>query len=153
MDAWIQQALKRLEAVSRSDGRAAALAVDGAWWDSSRRLPDWRLVLRRHFEIGPFLAPWTLERASPGAKGPVAPLAACLSSAAPLVLRVEDGWSGLSFQDQATLEVSVDDRLAAKGFPLPRAPSRVVTQQDFPAIVEAIRRANAQALGAGADRP
>jgi hypothetical protein len=153
MDAWIQQTLKRLEAVSRSDGRAAAQAVDGAWWDSSRRIPDWRLLLRRGLDFGPFLVPWTLERASPGAKGPVAPLAACRASAAPLVLHVDDGWSGLTFQDQAALEVSVDGRLAEKNFPLPRAPAREVTQQDFPAIVEAIRRENAEAFGADADRP
>jgi hypothetical protein len=153
MDAWIAQVLRRLRVVSLADARAAADALDGAWWDSARRIPDWMLVQRRRMDTGPLLLPWTLEMASPGKKGPVGPLPACKDAGPPLVLHVADGWNGLAFRDLATLEFEVGDGIAAQGFPFPRAGSRVVTQDDFPAVIAAIRVANAETFGEAGDRP
>ena len=153
LDAWIAQMLKRLEVVSLADAIAAAQAVDGAWWDSERRIPDWQLVQRRRMDTGPLLRPWVLEVASPGAKGPVRPIAACRNAGPPLVLRVVDGWGGLAFRDQATLEFEVGDAMVAAGFPFPRPGSRLVTQDDFPAIIAEVHRENASVLGDAAHRP
>jgi len=153
VDAWIAQMLKRLEVVSLEDAIAAAQSVDGAWWDSERRIPDWKLVKRRRMDTGPLLGPWLLEAAEPGAKGKVEPIAACADAGPPLVLRVEEGWNGLAFRDLATVEFEVGDPMVAAGIPLPRAPDRVVTQDDFPAIIEAVRRENAAVFGEGAHQP
>jgi len=53
--AWIKRMLERLKAVSLRDSRTAMRAVDGAWWDSEKRIPDWTRVKRRPFETGPLL--------------------------------------------------------------------------------------------------
>ncbi len=153
MDAWIRRTLDRLVAVSIDDSRTAMTAVDSAWWDSEKRIPDWTLVTRRQFDTGPFVRPWILENASPGGRGPIEPLAACRDSAPPLILRAEEGVDGLLFRDYATVEFEVDDALTAAGFPFPRAGSRTVTQRDFPAIIEAIRRETLETFGPGYDRP
>lgn len=91
--------------------------------------------------------------ATPGAKGAPAPLARCRDAGPPLVLRVHDGFGGVPFRDHASVELELGDALVAAGFPLPRAGSRVVTQDDFDAIVARIRAETVQALGAGADGP
>jgi hypothetical protein len=152
MDAWIQRMLQRLDAVPLADSRAAMQAVDGAWWDSTKRIPDWTLTRRRRFDTGPFLRPWRLEDARPGSKGAAKPLARC-RSAEPLVLYVSDGFAGALFRDYATVEFDVDDALVQAGFPLPHADSRRVTQEDFPMIIEKTRQATIAALGPGSDGP
>jgi hypothetical protein len=153
MDAWIEQMLKRLGAVPLADSRTAMQRVDGAWWDSRKRIPDWTLVLRRNFETAPLLRGWRLEDARPGTHGPVQPLARCRAAAPPLVLQVVDGFAGARFRDYSTAEFEVGDAMVEAGFPLPRAPDRRVTQEDFPGIIAAIRRANAETFGPGADAP
>ena len=153
MDAWIERMLERLGAVSLADSQEAMRRLDGAWWDSEKRVPDWTLVRRRQFDTGPYLRPWLLEEARPGQKGPVEPLPACRNSAPPLVYRIHDGFAGVSFPDYATTEFQVHDLLVDGGFPLPRAGSRLVTNRDFPAIIESARKANAETFGPGADGP
>ncbi len=153
MDAWIQRVLQRLDAVPLSDSEEAMRRLDGAWWDSQKRIPDWTLVRRRNFVTGPFLGPWRLEDAKPGAKGEAKPLARCRDAGPPLVFHVPDGFAGALFRDYAGVEFDVDDDLVAAGFPLPRAPSRRVTQEDFPGIIEATRQANFEVFGPGADAP
>ncbi len=152
MDAWIQRVGKRLEAVPMEQSRLAMQSVDGIWWDSSKRIPDWQLVLRRNFNIGPDVAPWLVAEASPPP-----PLerrfTGCPTALDPLVLRAPDGFEGVAFHDYLTLQIEVDDELAANGFPFPRPDSRVVTQDDYPFIIDAIRRENAAAFGAPADAP
>ena len=152
-DAWLARTLERLGAVPLSSSRAAMREVDGAWWDSDKRIPDWTLVTRRNFGTGPFLRGWRLEDARPGMRGAITPLARCKDAAPPLVLYVADGFAGARFRDHATVEFEVGDELVTAGFPLPRADSRLVTQDDFPAIVEKIRQENAQQFGEGADAP
>lgn len=68
------------------------------------------------------------------------------------MLRVDDGWSGVAFRDYATVEFDVGAALAAAGFPLPRSESPLVTQDDFPFVIEGIRRENGSVFGDMADR-
>jgi hypothetical protein len=58
-----------------------------------------------------------------------------------------DGWV---FADWLTLEVEVDDELAARE-PFTRL-GRIVSQRDFPAIVDEIRRQVHAEFGPDADR-
>jgi hypothetical protein len=150
MDAWIKRMLQRLEAAPLKDSREAMHEVDGAWWDSEKRIPDWTLTKRRRFDTGPFLRPWRLEDARSGSKGAVKPLARC-RNAQPLVLYIADGFAGALFRDYASVEFDVDDALVQEGFPLPHTDSRRVTQEDFPMIIEKTRQATVAALGTGAD--
>jgi hypothetical protein len=153
MDAWLERTLQRLLAVPLEDSRTAMSAVDGAWWDSEKRIPDWTLVKRRRFDTGPLLNPWRLEDARPGTKGDVKPLSSCLDADPALVFRVSDGFAGALYRDYATAEFEVGDALVEAGFLLPRPGTRRVDQEDFPAIIGEIRKATLEAFGLGADAP
>ena len=52
MNAWIEVALERMQVTKKAAATRAIYAVDGRWWDSSRRLPDWQLLRRRKFASG-----------------------------------------------------------------------------------------------------
>jgi hypothetical protein len=66
MDSWIHQALERLDAMPLRTSQKAMHELDGAWYDSQRPIPDWKMVKRRNFDIGPLLHPWLVQDASPG---------------------------------------------------------------------------------------
>ena len=151
MDAWIQRALTRLVTVPKASGEAAMWSVDGVWWDSQSRLPDWRFVRRRNMDIDADIRPWLIEEArDPSGSGAV--LDECEDSPPPLVLQNRDGFEGLAFRDALTLEIEVGDPMA-EDFPFPDPGSRRITQEDFPGVIAAMREENAALLGAGADRP
>jgi len=57
------------------------------------------------------------------------------------------------FRNDATVEFEVADALVQAGFPLPRPGTRLVTQEDFPMIIQKTQEANADTFGAGADAP
>jgi len=152
MDAWIKRALQRLEAVSKDESIEVMNLVDGLWWDSSRRIPDWTLTRRRHMEIGTTVTPWLFSNATGLDADDAADFEACDDAGPPLVLRNPDGFEGHRFADHITVEIDLNDKLAAV-FPLQNPPSRIVTQADFPAVVEVIRAANAEEFGVGADQP
>jgi len=151
MDAWIRQALRQLAAVPRTSGVAAMRSVDGSWWDSQVRLPDWRFVRRRNLAVGERIEGWRVEQArGDGAQPPV--LAECRDAPSPLALRNPGGFEGTAFRDAFTLEIEVGEAMAER-FPFPRADTRVVTQEDLPGIIELIREENAREFGPRADRP
>jgi hypothetical protein len=150
MDAWIQAVLERLGAVPQASGRTAMRSVDGIWWDSSQRVPDWALVRRRYSEIEGNLRPWLISDASGWDPDSFRD---CEGAGERLVLRHPEGFEGTPFRDYLTLEYTVNDALVDRGFPLRGDGGRVVTQEDFPRIVAVIRRENAEALGEDANRP
>ena len=41
---------------------ASARDFGGLWWDSTRRVPDARLLLRRNFDLSSIITPWTVAR-------------------------------------------------------------------------------------------
>lgn len=130
LDVWLRQVLYRLGAVDKPAAERAIRSVDGSWWDSRRRVPDWRLVRRREFGIGPVVHPVVVPDGS---------VAGCDPASAPLPLEVREGVPGLRFADVVTLETVVSDRLVREGLPLGAAGSRQITQGDFPRLVEAVR--------------
>jgi hypothetical protein len=150
LNAWLTMALGRLQVTTKASATAAIYAVDGNWWDSSRRVPDWQLVRRRSFDTGPLLTPWIVSAET--VAGPL-PAIGCLRAGPPLRLRNPRGNGGVRFDRDVTVEIDVGDLLSASGFPFPRRGSRRITQADFPAILETIRRENSAEFGPSHDRP
>jgi hypothetical protein len=141
----------RLQAVPAEAGRDAARYVDQVWWDSTRRVPEKALVLRRNFDIGREIAPWTVEQAYWSEHVEAKQRQYCGGTPDPLVLGNPDGYDDVKFRDVVTLEVDVDPGI--ERFPTPRPDSRRITQDDFPAIIEAIEIENREEFGAEAGQP
>jgi len=150
MNAWIKTAMKRMQTTTKESATAAIYAVDGRWWDSNKRLPDWQVLLRRNFDAGPSLEPWLVSMAFSPEPGPSI---GCDNAGPPLRLRSPSSFEGVRFEHDATLEIDVEDRVAANGFPFPRRRTRRITQADLPSLVEQTRREAVAAFGRGYDQP
>jgi hypothetical protein len=150
MDEWLRTTLAYLQPANADAGAEAMQLVDGVWWDSHARLPDPRLVLRRNTEAGMELTPWVVSRAyaSPAMQAWVD--RHCGGAERPLTLRRESAMDGYSFEDVATLEIDVQ---LPDPFPFPRAGSTRITQEDFPVVLQAVRRYAIERLGPDANRP
>jgi hypothetical protein len=152
MNVWLERVLHRLGAQPAPVGRVAMFAVDGQWWDSSRRLPDKQRTVRRNVDIGPLLTPWLVTDAGIGPHATGVLDKTCGPDVSPLVLRNPDDFRGLPLRDVATLEIDVDPALVGRRLPLPRDSNRI-TQDDFPAIVAAIAIEADDLFGEGAGSP
>jgi hypothetical protein len=149
----LKDALGKLGPLPKDATRRAFAYVDGVWWDSTKRVPDNRLVRHRNFDIGPSLSPWKLADA--GLSGSLADDRkefdqACGSDWTPLRLAVADRLMNVPFRTMATLEIQPGELLVKNGFPLG---GKRITQDDFPAVIEAIARVAEAELGAGASKP
>jgi hypothetical protein len=147
VDSWLEVVLEHLRPVPKAAGVAAMRSVDKYWWDSSRRLPDKELTQRRHFDIDERVAPWLI----PAALAPESMREICGDDPNPVTISIPDGMLGLKFSDWVTLQIEVDDNLAAQA-PFDEI-GRTVTQADFPRIIEAIREQNREEFGPEADQP
>jgi hypothetical protein len=147
VDGWFKVALEHLGPVPKSVSVEAMRSVDQHWWDSSRRLPDKELTLRRHLDIDNQVTPWLVpaERTSERLRE------ICGDDPKPVTISIPDGIMGQKFSDWVTLEIEVDDNLAAQK-PFTEI-GRTVTQADFPRIIEAIREQNLEEFGPDADQP
>lgn len=150
MDEWLRATLAYLQPVSADAGAAAMRLVDGVWWDSRARLPYPRLVLRRNTGAGAELSPWVVSRAyaSPAMQAWVD--RHCGGAEHPLTLRRGSAIDGHAFEEFATLEIDVH---VPDPFPFPRAGSTRITQEDFPVVLQAVRRYAIERLGPDALRP
>jgi len=146
LDRWTRAALKELGAVDAELGMAAADQVDGLWWDSRRRVPDERLVMRRAFDAASVVEPWTVGRSSPEARA--WEQAHCAADAPPVLLRIPEDLGEIRFEDVATLEIRLDGTLRARISTAMGA----LTQSEFPRILEAIRAEARSEFGPQADR-
>jgi hypothetical protein len=151
VDAWLAEILEALGGVPRELGVEAARSVDKAWWNSDARLPDKNLVLRRNFDTGDPIVPWIVpERlASETLKRGLGE--ECGDDREPIALSNPDRFEKVRFREWLRLELEVDETHASKQ-PFPTLGLRV-TQDDFPAIIRAIRAQNRAEFGADADRP
>jgi len=151
VDTWLLVMLRRLGAVPRRAGREAIRAVDGLWWDSSRRLPDPAFVQRRYFDATGPLKPWLVtDVVGPERLGDRL-RAHCDAAPEPVQLSNPDSLRGVPFRRYATLEITVSDKLVEQ--PLFMERGRRITQDDFPELVEEIRRQSRKEFGPRADRP
>jgi hypothetical protein len=147
VDSWLEAVLEHLDPVPKSIGVEAMRSVDQHWWDSSRRLPDKELTLRRHFDADDQVTPWLV----PMERAPEALRKICGDDPKPIAVSIPDGIMGQKFSDWVTLHIEVDDNLAAQA-PFTEI-GRSVTQADFPRIIEAIREQNREEFGPNADQP
>lgn len=150
VEAWIAEALRRLGVVDKPKAQAAMKAVDGLWWDSKRRVPDMKLVARRDLAIKPPLSPWIVadalgKSASPEIAG------MCRGQPPPLKMRVPTTIGGIDLAELVTVEFEFAGWIPEK-FPLPAKAGDKVTQADFAAIIEDVRRTGTEVLGEGFDK-
>ncbi len=152
MDLAMNLVLSRLGAMPASGTRHAADAVDGFWWDSSERLPNKRLVLRRNFDLGPLVVPWMVPRAlrSPEMERDIESHCAPTDRAVPLV--VQGSVEGIPMSKLVRLDIRIEDAVAAR-MSLEDPSTRWVSQDDVSEIASRARAANEVEFGRGADRP
>lgn len=144
MQAWIREGLRRLGVVSKDGARAAMQAVDGLWWDSSKRVPEFTLVTRRYIHTEPQVPAWLVS--APAVRE------ACSGQPPPLPLVIDHRIGEREISDLVTVEFEFGTWLP-KNFPLPLAEGTTVTQADFPVIMDDIRREGAASLGPEFDKP
>lgn len=144
MQAWLREALRRLGAVSKADARRAMAAVDGLWWDSRKRVPEFSLVTRRHVQADSPVSGWLVQDA--------AIRRACAGQPPPLPLVIEDHLGDAAIEELVAVEFEFSTWLPER-FPLPVAEGTRVTPRDFPAILAAIRGEAMTAFGPEFDRP
>lgn len=150
-EAWISEGLRRLGVVDEARARKAMQAVDGLWWDSKQRVPDMKLVTRRNLEIEAPLSGWLVADAL-GEDAPAEIGEMCRGQPAPLKMRVPTKLGEASLAELVTVEFEFN-KWVPERFPLPAKKGDKVTQRDFPAIVEDVRRAGSEELGEGFDKP
>ena len=61
-------------------------------------------------------------------------------------------YQGLALNEMVTLRLILEEK-TAKRLPIPIPEDRVLTQNDFPRLIEAIRKVNDERYGAGASTP
>ncbi|MFO0575319.1 MAG: DUF4056 domain-containing protein [Polyangia bacterium] len=155
MDAWIKEALRRLGAVSKKQGKEAMKAIDGVWWDSSKPIPDSAVVTHRNLNTKTPMTPWLVSMAVPkGGKNAASALidVICPNTAPPLVLDVPDKIGDVKIADLVSIDFTFTS-WAPKEFPYPNPENKVVTLADYPMIIETIRKEAAKELGPDFDKP
>ena len=118
--------------------------VDGIWWDSSKKIPDMRLIVRRNMEVGDTIAPWRVPDAHSPYCGSRKEKAALLD--VPTV-----GPKNIRLEDLYEFRFTVDPK-RVRTFLLPDGGEKWVTQADFPWIIENIRRDIKREFGPFADK-
>lgn len=147
VDQWLDRVLGYLGAVPTEVGGEAMDSVDGLWWDSSARLPEPDLVLRRNMDVGAIVTPWLIP---PDRMGP-ALRAACGTHPEAIAMANPNGVRGAPFSTRALLVIDVAPDLAEQA-PFAGLSGRV-TDKDFPAIIDVVRSQNRVEFGAEADQP
>ncbi len=147
VDSWLEVVLEHLGPVPISVGAVSIQTDDQHWWDSSKRLPDKELTLRRNFNIDGQITPWLVptELASESLRN------ICGDDPDPVTISIASRMMNVKFSDWVSLQIEVDDNLAAQ-VPFTEI-GRSVTQADFPRIIEAIREQNREEFGPDADQP
>lgn len=151
VDVWLAQALAYLGAVDARLGEEAVRAVDQLWWDSNALLPDDDLVLRRNLQLGSTIEPWQVPDAAAGPALRDRLARHCDGELSPHRLRNPSRIPGLAFEDVLRFEVELEAGFAARPALAPVGP--VVSQRDFPAILERIRLEVLEEFGPFGDRP
>jgi hypothetical protein len=146
-DAWIRLVAHHLGAVPKDVATEAMYSIDQHWWDSSRRLPDKELTLRRHLDADETIEPWLI----PPDRAPESLREVCGENPKPAVVKFPSSMLDLRFSDWVEVVIEVDDNLAAQE-PFTEL-GRRITDRDFPKIIESIREQNRREFGPGADQP
>ncbi len=151
MDFALEAVLRRLGALPRQGTREAAAAVDGLWWDSSRRLPEREVVIRRNFEGGPLLVPWRVPRRLQSAALRESMRRHCVDEAAAQLTR-RQYIEGVPLHDLVRLDVRIEPQVAER-IAGSATDARWLSDRGFAAAIARVRRENAEIFGERADRP
>jgi hypothetical protein len=146
------KAVELLGGVPADAGRGAARHVDGIWWQSEKRLPSADLVLKRNMEIGEVISPWRISEAYWTQELEDGVAKYCGGDDQPVLLTNPSTYKGLALNEMATLKLVLEEKTANR-LPIPIPEGRVLTQNDFPRLIEAIREVNDERYGAGASTP
>ena len=137
-DIWLKNTVNFMGAVSIESTRAYIGAVDKSWWDSSQRLPEKYVVLKRIYDVGleqsPLLVPAGIVAAANNPE-----LMTCDPASPPVQLSITDSLYGYSLSDLVTVQVKIAPKYQdVFAFPgdQQREESRV-TQADFQKIADA----------------
>jgi hypothetical protein len=133
MTAWLRATMDVLGTVPGDTARELMNSVDEVFWSSSHWIPDWRITRRRKFDRGPVVEPWVVHAEHERAE-------TCDAAAAPVLLPVSDDLDGVSVDAVAEIDIAASDWLVRHDFPLPRAPSRHIVEDDFAGLIEAVRK-------------
>ena len=152
MQGWIREALRRLGVVPKAQARLAMKAVDGLWWDSNKRLPDWKLVTRRYMQTAPPLPPWLVAEALPPDRQSPEVAKMCQGQPPTLELEIEEKLGKTKMEDLIEIRYEFAKWIPEE-FPLPASKGQVVRHSDLAVIVEDVRRRASEELGAGFDDP
>lgn len=151
VDVWMTEVLRVLGAVPGSLGREIAGDLDGTWWDSTVRLPDDDIVARRNLDLGERIAPWLAPPSALTSETRARLAEACGPTPAPLTLPFVQTLHGEPLDVYVTLEVTASAAIS-KREPFDTL-GRDITQQDFQAILDVVRRQVLATYGARGDRP
>jgi hypothetical protein len=149
---FLEEALRRIEVQPVETSRAVMDALDGRWWDSSRRLPDNMLVTRRAFpRDDERVVPWRAEDAFVENAAPAALESAC-RGARTRSLSVPTGIGHLHARDVVSI-VWTPEGWAEATLPSADADHGIVEEQELDGLVVAVHAALEAELGAGFDQP
>jgi hypothetical protein len=151
VDAWLRAAVDVLGPTSLETAIEAMRSLEGVWWNPAARLPDPDLVLRRNLSIGETITPWLVPQGRASEALEAALRRECGGWPSPLPLATPSTFEGTPLRTLARLELRVDPAMASQ--PPFDALGPAVTQEDFPAIVAAIREQNRREFGPRADQP
>ncbi len=153
IEAFIEEALRRLDARPRIAARDIMTSLDGLWWDSTRRLPDNLLVTRRRFPPdGEEIEPWRADDAFTRGSVPAAVDADC-QRATTRSLVIRDRLGGVDIRGLVSITWQPESWADAT-FPFPsEAVGHVVSEHDLDALVARTHAAMEPVFGAGFDEP
>lgn len=149
MQAWLREGLRRLGAVPQADARAAMAAVDGLWWDSRERVPEFKLVVRRSLDVELPSKPWIVADAVDDKKLD----AMCEDWPPPLELDLPEKIGEHAIADIVSVRFEFTKKWVPEKFAVPVEEGTVITPADLPKIIDAIRAEGREQLGPDFDRP
>jgi hypothetical protein len=146
------KSVELLGGIPADAGQGAARYVDGIWWQSEKRLPSADLVLRRNMEIGEVISPWRISEAFWSQEVEDGVEKYCGGDDNPVLLSNPSSYEGIVLENMITLELTLTEKTAGR-LPIPVPEDRVITQKDFPRLIDAIRKKNDERYGEGASTP
>ncbi|HEB90666.1 MAG TPA: DUF4056 domain-containing protein [Deltaproteobacteria bacterium] len=151
VDAWLRETIRFLGPTSKRTAREAMAALDGVWWNSRALLPGPGVLLRRHFSFDSEIEPWLVPPSLMTNELRDHLIRECDGLPSPLVLPNPDEFNGIPLADLARLEIELAPGLA--GQPDLEEFGGILTDADFPRIIQKIRQESRARFGPHADRP
>ena len=148
-DIWVKNTLNYMGAVPVESTQAYIAAVDKSWWDSSKRLPEKYVVLKRVYDVGleqsPLMVPADKVSAINSSE-----LMPCDPADEPVTLSITDSLYGYAIADLVTVQITIAPEYRdVFAFPTDRhRQSGLVTQADFQKIANAAREHDKKELSA-----